>query len=60
METSFYALTLSVKKNATERVYSQSLDLGVLQETNITDGVYTRGSAGYSVIATDKPSQHLG
>ena len=34
------------------------MDLGILQETKLTDGVYTRGSAGYSVIATDAPSRH--
>ena len=28
-------------------------DLGILQETKLTDGIYTRGSAVYSVIATD-------
>ena len=32
--------------------------LGILQETNLTDGIYTRGSAGYSVVATDAPSRH--
>ena len=26
-----------------------NMDLGILQETKITDGVYTRGSAGYNV-----------
>ena len=30
------------------------------QETKITNGVYTRGSAGYNVIATDAPSRHRG
>ena len=35
-------------------------DLGILQETKLTDGVYTRGSAGYNVIATDEPSRHRG
>ena len=25
-----------------------NMDLGILQETKITNGVYTRGSAGYS------------
>ena len=34
--------------------------LGIFQETNLMDGVYTRGSAGYSVIATDAPSRHRG
>ena len=33
-----------------------NMDLGILQETKITDGVYTRGSAGYKFIATDAPS----
>ena len=37
-----------------------NMDLGVLQETKITDGVYTRASAGYRVIATDTPSRHRG
>ena len=37
-----------------------NMDLGILQETKITNGVYTRGSAGYKVIATDAPSQHRG
>ena len=37
-----------------------NIDLGILQETKITDGIYTRGSAGYSVIATDALSRHRG
>ena len=37
-----------------------NVDLGILQETKLTDGVYTRGSAGYNVIATDVPSRHRG
>ena len=37
-----------------------NMDLGILQETKITNGVYTRGSAGYNVIATDAPSRHRG
>ena len=36
------------------------MDLGVLQETKCTDGVYTRASAGYRVVATDAPSRHRG
>ena len=35
-----------------------NLDLEVLQETNITDGVYVHGSDGYSIIAMDVPSRH--
>ena len=37
-----------------------NMDLGILQETKLTDGVYTRGLAGYNVIATDAPSRHSG
>ena len=37
-----------------------NMDLGILQATKLTDGVYTRGSAGYNVIATDAPSRHRG
>ena len=33
-----------------------NMDLGILQETKLTDGIYTRWSDGYSVIATDVPS----
>ena len=34
-------------------VYQANMDLGIFQETKITDGIYTRGSAGCSVVATD-------
>ena len=37
-----------------------NMDLGILQETKLTDAIYTRGSAGYSLIATDAPGQHHG
>ena len=37
-----------------------NMDLVILQETNIMVVIYTRGSAGYSVVATDAPSQHRG
>ena len=37
-----------------------NMDLGILQETKIINGVYTRGSASYKVIATDAPSRHRG
>ena len=32
-----------------------NIDMGFMQETKITDGVYTRASAGYRVVATDAP-----
>ena len=34
--------------------------MGILQETKITDRVYTCASAGYRVVATDAPSRHRG
>ena len=37
-----------------------NMDLGILQETKLTDGIYNRGSAGYSVIAMDATSRHRG
>ena len=37
-----------------------NMDLGILQETKLTYGIYTPGSAGYSVVATDAPSRHRG
>ena len=35
-------------------------DMGIFQEKKVTEGIYTRRSAGYSVVATDAPSQHRG
>ena len=37
-----------------------NIDLGVFQETKCTDGIYTRASAGYRVVATDAPRRHRG
>ena len=37
-----------------------NMDLGILQETKLTDGIYTYGATGYSVIATDALSRHRG
>ena len=37
-----------------------NMDLGIFQETKCTDGIYTRESAGYRVVATDTPSRHRG
>ena len=43
------------------RVMAQAnMDLGIFQETKCTDRIYTRESAGYSVVATDAPSRHRG
>ena len=37
-----------------------NMDLVIFQETKLTDGIYNRGSAGYSVVATDALSRHCG
>ena len=36
------------------------MDLGIFQETKCTDGIYTRESDGYRVVATDAPRRHCG
>ena len=41
-------------------MYQANMDLGIFQETKCTDGIYTRKSAGYRVVATDAPSRHRG
>ena len=33
-------------------------DLGLIQETKLPGGVYTRESEGYQVVALEIPSQH--
>ena len=37
-----------------------NMDLGIFQETKCVDGIYTRKSDGYSIVATDAPSRHRG
>ena len=41
-------------------VSQANMDLGIFQETKVTDRIYTRGSDGYSVVVTDAPSRHHG
>ena len=36
------------------------MDAGVFQDTKLTDGIYTRRSAGYKVVAMPAPIQHQG
>ena len=36
------------------------MDLGIFQETKVTDGIYTRGYAGYNLIAMGAPIRHCG
>ena len=37
-----------------------NVDVGVLQETKLTDGIYTRRWYGYKVVATLAPRRHRG
>ena len=47
-------------ESALRGMVQANIDLGVFQETKCTDGVYTRASAGYRVVATDALSRHRG
>ena len=37
-----------------------NMDLGIFQETKCRDGIYTRESTRYRVVATDAPRRHRG
>ena len=39
-------------------MYPSNMNLGIFQETKLKNGVYTRESDRYSVVATDTPSRH--
>ena len=41
-------------------VSQANLDLVIFYDTKLAGGVYTRGSAGYSVVTTDALKQHRG
>ena len=43
-------------ESALQGMAQANIDLGILQETKCTDGIYTCELAGYSVVATDAPS----
>ena len=47
-------------ESALRGMAQDNIDLGVFQETKCTEGIYTRESAGYHVVATDAPSRHRG
>ena len=47
-------------ESALRGMSQENTELGIFQETKLMDGIYTRGSAGYSVVATDTPSRHRG
>ena len=37
------------------RMSQDNMDMGIFQETKVTDRIFTRGLAGYSIVATDAP-----
>ena len=43
-------------ESALRGMYQANMELGIFQNTKVTDGIYTCRSAGYSVVATDAPS----
>ena len=47
-------------ESALRRVFQANMDLGIFQGKKLTNGVYNCGLSGYSVVATDAPSQHRG
>ena len=41
-------------------IIQANMDLGIFHETKVTDGIYFRRLAGYSVVTTDTPIQNHG
>ena len=41
-------------------LYQANMYVGIFQEKKLTNVIYTCGSAGYSVVATDAPIHHCG
>ena len=47
-------------ESALQGMAQANMGLGIFQETKYTDGIYTRKSDGYSLVATDALSRHRG
>jgi len=47
-------------ESACRALGSLNVDIAVLQETKLTNGIYTRNSSGYSIVASDAPSKQKG
>ena len=47
-------------ESALRGMAQSNVDVGVFQETKLTDGIYTRRSAGYKVVATSASIRHRG
>ena len=46
--------------SALRGISQANMDLGIFQDTKCTEGIYTRKSAGYRVVATDATIRHRG
>ena len=51
---------ISGLESALRGMSQANMDLGIFKEKQLTNGVYTCGSAGYSIVTTDAPSRHRG
>ena len=49
-----------VLESALRGMSQANMNLGIFQETKVTDLIYTRMSAGYRVVTTEAPSQQRG
>ena len=47
-------------ESALRGIFQANTELGIFQEAEVTDDIYTHLSAGYSVVATNATSQHRG
>jgi hypothetical protein len=47
-------------ESALRAMEAMGVNLGILLETKLTGGIYTRNLSGYSVVASDTPSVHQG
>ena len=47
-------------ESALQGMSQANMDLGIFHETKCTDGIYTRESSGYRVVAMNMPSRHRG
>ena len=47
-----------ILESALHGMTQTNIELVFFQDTKVLDGVYTRESSGYNVVATDTPSRH--
>jgi exonuclease III len=66
-ETTFSVVTWNIRngrnggiESACRALAQMKANIAVLQETKLTQGIYTRHSSGFSVVASEAPSAHQG